>query len=68
VRFAYALSGVELFTDRWTTTMFVNSLVVDNMTNRVAELTVDNTQFKFNIARRLWASTSQPRTCGVRVD
>jgi iron complex outermembrane recepter protein len=50
-------------TDKWTTTLFV-----DNLTNKVAELATNNTQFQFNVPQLVRVSTNQPRTYGLQVD
>jgi iron complex outermembrane recepter protein len=50
-------------TDRWTSTLFV-----DNLTNKVAELSTNNTQFQFNVPQLVRVSTNQPRTFGAQID
>lgn len=54
---------VGLGTDTWTATLFV-----DNLTNKIAELTTNNTQFQFNIPQLVRVSTNQPRTVGAQID
>jgi len=44
------------------------ALFVDNLTNKVAELTSNNTSFAFNIPGLIRYSTNQPRTFGTQVD
>jgi outer membrane receptor protein involved in Fe transport len=40
---------------------------VDNLTNKVAELTANNTSFQFNIPGLIRYSTNQPRTFGTQI-
>ncbi|HVW71060.1 MAG TPA: TonB-dependent receptor [Steroidobacteraceae bacterium] len=54
---------IGLGNDKWTTTLFV-----DNLTNRIAELTTNNTQFQFNIPQLVRISTNQPRTFGAEIN
>ncbi len=49
--------------DRWTATLFV-----DNLTNKIAQLTSNNTQFQFNIPQLTRISTNQPRTYGTEIN
>ncbi len=49
--------------EKWTATLFV-----DNLTNRLAELTTNNTQFQFNVPQLVRISTNQPRTYGTQID
>jgi outer membrane receptor protein involved in Fe transport len=62
---AYNLANarVGLGTDRWTATLFV-----DNLTNKIAELTANNTQFQFNIPQLTRIATNQPRTYGTEIN
>jgi iron complex outermembrane receptor protein len=48
---------------KWNATLFV-----DNLTNKVAELTTNNTQFQFNIPQLVRVSTNQPRTYGTEIN
>ena len=48
---------------KWNATLFV-----DNLTNRIAELSTNNTQFQFNIPQLVRISTNQPRTFGTEID
>ena len=59
---SYALMGLRmgLSDARWTAMLFA-----DNLTNRVAILSINNTQFTGNIPSLTRASTNQPRTVGV---
>jgi iron complex outermembrane receptor protein len=43
-------------------------LFVDNLTNKVALMTANNTSFQFNIAQVVRYSTNQPRTVGVQLN
>jgi outer membrane receptor protein involved in Fe transport len=44
------------------------NLFVNNLTNRIAELTANNTSFQFNIPDVVRYSTNQPRTFGTTID
>jgi outer membrane receptor protein involved in Fe transport len=61
---AYNLANarVGLSGDRWNASLFVN-----NLTNKVAELTTNNTQFQFNVPMLARVSTNQPRTFGTEI-
>ena len=68
--FAYKLPSYNLLNARlglargnWSTDLFV-----DNLTNKVALMTANNTSFQFNIPQVVRYSTNQPRTVGVQVD
>ena len=50
-------------TEKWNATLFV-----DNLTNKIAELTSNNTQFQFNVPQITRISTNQPRTFGTEVN
>jgi len=41
---------------------------VDNLTNKVAELTANNTSFQINIPQLVRYSTNQPRTIGTQIN
>jgi hypothetical protein len=43
-------------------------LFVDNLTNKVALMTANNTSFQFNIPQVVRYSTNQPRTVGVQLN
>jgi iron complex outermembrane recepter protein len=58
-----ANARLSLAGDRW-----VASLFVDNLTNRVALLTANNTNFEFNIPGVVRYSTNQPRTYGTQIN
>jgi iron complex outermembrane receptor protein len=49
--------------DAWSVNLFIN-----NLTNRIAELTANNTSFQFNIPEVVRYSTNQPRTFGTTID
>jgi len=58
-----ASARLGLSGDKWTATVFV-----DNLTNKLAEMTSNNTQFQFNIPQLTRFSTNQPRTFGTEVN
>jgi outer membrane receptor protein involved in Fe transport len=49
--------------DSWSTTFFV-----DNLTNKQALMTANNTTFQFNIPQLIRYTVNQPRTLGVQLD
>jgi hypothetical protein len=49
-------------------TTLVADLFVDNLTNKVALMTANNTSFQFNIPQVVRYTTNQPRTVGVQVN
>jgi outer membrane receptor protein involved in Fe transport len=53
-----ALSG-----DRWSAALFIT-----NVTDKVAEISSNNTSFQFNIPQVIRYSTNQPRTFGTQFD
>jgi iron complex outermembrane receptor protein len=62
---AYSLSNARLTlsADRWSANLFV-----DNLTNKVAWLTSNNTSWQFNIPGVTRISTNQPRTFGTQIN
>ncbi len=44
------------------------NLFVDNLTNKVALMTANNTSFQFNIPQLVRYSTNQPRTVGMQIN
>jgi len=58
-----ASARLGLSANRWSANLFVN-----NLTNKVAELTANNTSFQFNIPTLVRYTTNQPRTFGMQVD
>ena len=62
---SYTIAGARLglSTDRWSADLFV-----DNLTNKVAELTANNTSFQFNIPGLVRYTTNQPRTFGTQIN
>jgi len=58
-----ANARVNLAHDSWTASVFV-----DNLTNKVALMTANNTSFQFNIPQVVRYSTNQPRTVGMQVN
>jgi hypothetical protein len=68
--FAYKLPSynvanarVGLARGNWSADLFV-----DNLTNKVALMTANNTSFQFNIPQVVRYSTNQPRTVGAQVN
>jgi outer membrane receptor protein involved in Fe transport len=68
--FAYKLPSYNLVNarvglgkDAWSADLFV-----DNLTNKVALMTANNTSFQFNIPQVVRYTTNQPRTVGVQVN
>jgi len=61
--YSIASARVGLSTDKWSATLFV-----DNLTNKVAELTGNNTSFQFNIPGLVRYTTNQPRTFGTQIN
>jgi outer membrane receptor protein involved in Fe transport len=61
--YSIASARVGLSTDRWSANLFV-----DNLTNKVAELTANNTSFQFNIPGLVRYTTNQPRTFGTQIN
>jgi iron complex outermembrane receptor protein len=68
--FAYQLPSYNLANARvglahgaWSTDLFV-----DNLTNKVALMTANNTSFQFNIPQVVRYTTNQPRTVGVQAN
>ena len=62
---SYSLVNVRagLGHDKWEADLFV-----DNLTNRVALVSANNTSFQFNIPQVVRYSTNQPRTAGVQLN
>jgi len=58
-----ANARVSLAHDAWSANLFV-----DNLANKVALMTANNTSFQFNIPQLVRYSTNQPRTVGVQVN
>ena len=44
------------------------ALFIDNVTDRITEISANNTSFQFNVPQVLRYSTSQPRTFGVQMN
>jgi iron complex outermembrane recepter protein len=61
--YTIAAARIGLSTDRWSANLFV-----DNLTNKVAELTANNTSFQFNIPGLVRYTTNQPRTFGTQIN
>jgi iron complex outermembrane receptor protein len=62
---SYSIANARLILahDNWQTTLFV-----DNLANKVALETANNTSFQFNIPQLVRYSTNQPRTVGMQVN
>ena len=62
---SYAIAGARLILthNQWSTTLFI-----DNLFNRVAAITANNTSFQFNIPELVRYSTNQPRTFGLQLN
>ena len=58
-----ANARVSLAHDNWSANLFV-----DNLTNKVALMTANNTSFQFNIPQLVRYSTNQPRTVGAQIN
>jgi outer membrane receptor protein involved in Fe transport len=61
--YTIANARVTLAHDKWSVNLFV-----DNLTNKVAAITANNTSFQYNIASLVRYSTNQPRTYGTVID
>jgi iron complex outermembrane recepter protein len=61
--YSIANARLTLSTDRWSASVFV-----DNLTNKVALLTANNTSFQVNIPSLVRYSTNQPRTFGTQIN
>ena len=46
----------------------MDDLFIDNLTNKVAQMTANNTSFQFNIPGVVRYSTNQPRTFGTQIN
>lgn len=61
--YSIANARVGLAGAKWSATLFV-----DNMTNKVAWNTTNNTQFQLNVPQLVRVSTNQPRTFGTEIN
>jgi iron complex outermembrane receptor protein len=61
--YTLANARLALAHDAWSATLFV-----DNLTNKVAAITANNTSFQYNIPSLVRYSTNQPRTFGTEVN
>jgi outer membrane receptor protein involved in Fe transport len=61
----YTLANARLILarDKWSASLFV-----DNLTNKVAAISANNTSFQYNIASLVRYSTNQPRTYGTEIN
>jgi hypothetical protein len=62
---AYSISNarVTLAHDSWSANLFV-----DNLTNKIAQISANNTSFQVNIPQLVRYSTNQPRTVGMQLN
>jgi outer membrane receptor protein involved in Fe transport len=62
---SYSLANARLgvSTDKWSASLFVN-----NLANKIAWITANNTSFQVNIPGLVRVSTNQPRTFGTEID
>ena len=61
--YTIANARVILARDKWSASLFV-----DNLTNKVAAISANNTSFQYNIASLVRYSTNQPRTFGTEIN
>ena len=61
--YSIAAARATLAHDAWSTTLFV-----DNLANKQALMTSNNTTFQFNIPQLIRYTVNQPRTVGVQLD
>jgi iron complex outermembrane recepter protein len=61
--YSIADARIGLSTGKWSANLFV-----DNLTNKVAEMTANNTSFQINIPGLIRYSTNQPRTFGTQIN
>jgi iron complex outermembrane receptor protein len=61
----YTLANARLMLarDKWSASLFV-----DNLTNKVAAISANNTSFQYNIPSLVRYSTNQPRTFGTEIN
>ena len=58
-----AAARATLSHNNWSGTLFV-----DNLTNKLALMTANNTSFQFNIPQLVRYTVNQPRTVGMQLD
>jgi iron complex outermembrane receptor protein len=61
--YAIVAARLNLTHGSWSADLFV-----DNLTNKTALMTANNTQFQFNIAQLIRYATNQPRTIGTQIN
>jgi outer membrane receptor protein involved in Fe transport len=61
--YTLANARIALSADKWSASLFVN-----NLTNKVALITANNTSFQYNIPSVVRYSTNQPRTFGTEIN
>jgi len=61
--YSIANARIGVSNERWSANLFVN-----NLANKIAELTGNNTSFQFNIPGLIRYTTNQPRTFGTQIN
>ena len=61
--YSIVAARASLSHDAWSTTLFV-----DNLTDKLALMTANNTTFQFNVPQLIRYTVNQPRTVGVQLD
>jgi iron complex outermembrane recepter protein len=61
--YSIADARVGLSTDKWSASLFIN-----NLTNKIAYISANNTEFQYNIPFVTRISTNQPRTFGTEIN
>jgi outer membrane receptor protein involved in Fe transport len=61
--YSIAAARISLAHGSWSANLFV-----DNLTNKTALMTANNTQFQFNIGQLTRYTTNQPRTIGTQIN
>jgi outer membrane receptor protein involved in Fe transport len=61
--YTIAAARLGLSTGKWSAALFI-----DNLTNKIAETTANNTSFQFNIPGVVRYTTNQPRTFGTQIN
>jgi iron complex outermembrane recepter protein len=61
--YSIASARLQLAHDRWSMNLFI-----DNLTNKLALISANNTSFQFNVPQLIRYSVNQPRTFGTQVN